>query len=50
MRNMMTALGHPQPAIAVKTDNSTAIAFVNDTLKKKKSKSWDMNYHWISDQ
>ena len=50
MRNMMIALGHPQPATPVKTDNSTATAFVNDTFKKKKSKSWDMNYHWISDQ
>ena len=50
MRNMLTTLGHPQPATPVKTDNSTATAFVNDYLKKKKSKSWDMNYHWLSDQ
>ena len=31
---MLIALGHLQPAIPAKTDNSTASGFVNDTLKK----------------
>ena len=49
MRNILTVLGHPQPATPVKTDDSTATAFANDYIKKKKSKSWDMNYHWFGD-
>ena len=35
MRNLLTALGHKQPATPVKTDNSTATSFVNDTIKRK---------------
>ena len=47
---MSIALGHLQPAIPAKTDNSTASGFVNDTLKKKRSKVWDVRYHWLNDQ
>ena len=34
----------------MKTDNATAAAFVNDTLKNKRSKAWDVRYHWLSEQ
>ena len=47
---MSIALGYLKPAIPAKTDNSTASGFVNDTLKKKHSKVWDIRYHWLSDQ
>ena len=47
---MLTALDHLQPATPEKTDNSTASGFVNDTLKKKRSKACDVRYHWLSDQ
>ena len=50
IRHMLTILGHPQPATPIKTDNSTANSFVHDMLKQKRSKSWDMNYHWLSEQ
>ena len=50
IRHMLEALGHPQPATPTKTDNSTAAAFVTDTIKKKRSKSWDKDYHWLCDQ
>ena len=50
IRNMLEALGHPQRATAVKTDNSTASSFVQDLLKQKRSKSWDVRYHWLSDK
>ena len=50
IRNMLTALDHLQPATPARTDNSTASGFVNDTLKKKRSKAWDVRYHWLSDQ
>ena len=47
---MLTALYHLQPATPAKTDSSTASCFVNDTLKIKRSKAWDVRYHWLSDQ
>lgn len=39
------ALGGPQPATQCKTDYSTANSFINDTLKGKRSKSWDVRHH-----
>ena len=47
---MLEALGHKQVAIPVKTDNATAVSFVTDMLKKKRSKAWDVCYHWLSEQ
>ena len=50
LRNMLKALGHPQQTTAVKTDNSTAASFVKDLIKQKRSKSWDVRYHWLSEK
>ena len=50
IKHMLEALDHPQHAIPVKADNSTAVAFSNSTLKQKKSKSWDMRLNWIKDR
>ena len=47
---MLRALGHPQAATPVKTDNATAASFVTDMLKQKRSKAWDVRYHWLSEQ
>ena len=47
---MLTALGHPQGAVPEKTDNATAASFVKDMLKQKRSKSWDVQFHWLSEQ
>lgn len=47
IRRLLEALGHPQPPTPLKTDNSTSHAFVNRFLCQKKSKSWDMKYHWL---
>ena len=41
LRHMLQAPGHKQQPTAIKTDNKTAGQFVNKTLKKKCSKSWD---------
>ena len=49
IRYMLTALNHLQPPTIMKTDNSTASSFANNTLKSKRSKSWDMRYFWIID-
>ena len=50
IKQMLHALGHPQQAISVKTDNTTAASFVNDMIKQKRSKSWDVRFHWLSEQ
>ena len=47
---MLEALGHPQVAIPVKTDNTTAASFVTDMLKEKQSKAWDVRYHLLNEQ
>ena len=47
VRRLLEALGHKQPPTPLKTDNSTSNAFVNWSLRQKKSKSWDMKFHWL---
>ena len=46
-RNILTALGWPQPKTTLITNNNTAIGFANNTIKQAKSKSWDMNTNWL---
>ena len=50
LRVLLKALGHPQPATPLKTDNSTACAFINRSFCQRKSKSWDKKYHWLRDK
>ena len=50
IKRILNALGHPQPMTPIKTDNATAASFVTDMLKKKRSITWDMRYHWLSEQ
>ena len=47
---MLNALGHKQGITPVKKDNQTASSFVHNTLKAKRSKSWDMRYFWLKDR
>ena len=47
-QRMLMALGHPQTNTPVKTDNGTAVQFVKDTIKNKRSKLWDVRYHWLT--
>ena len=50
IRRLLEILNHEQGPTPIKTDNSTAASFVNEMIKQKRSKSWDMRYHWIRDQ
>ena len=47
---MLEAMGDPQLATPTKTDNVVADSFVTDTIKKKRSKSWDKDHHWLCDR
>ena len=42
-------MGHPQPPTPIKIDNSTANGFVHNNITQKRSKSWDMRFHWLRD-
>jgi hypothetical protein len=50
IRIALEELGHPQPPTPLKTDNSTATGCVNKSMKQKRSKSWDMRYHWLRER
>jgi hypothetical protein len=43
-------MGHPQDAIELKTDNTTADDIANKTVLQKRSKAMDMRYLWIQDR
>ena len=45
IRTLLHELGHPQPAIQIQVDNSTADDFANDTIKQKRSKAIDMRFY-----
>ena len=50
IRLALEELGHKQPKTPLKTDNSTAANFANSSLRQKRSKAWDMCYHWLRDR
>ena len=50
IRQALLDLGHPQPPTPLKTDSSTSNDFVHANMKRKRSKSWDMRYHWLRDR
>jgi hypothetical protein len=52
---MITALeemGHPQPinGTPLETDNSTADGILKAQVRMKRSKAFDMRYHWLKDR
>ena len=42
-------LQHPQPpdGCPFKMDNPVTNGFIHKNIKQKRSKSWDMRYHWL---
>ena len=40
-------MGQSQPPTPIQTDNDTATALANQTIKQKYSKTVDMRFHWI---
>ena len=49
-RLICKAMGHSQTTTEVRCDNQCAVGIANDTCKLKRSKSFDMRYHWIRDR
>ena len=50
LRNCLVAMGFPQPATPLKTDNSTANGILNNTMKQKRSKAIDVRFYWLRDR
>jgi len=50
LRNILEALGYSQPPTSIQCDNMCAVGLANDSVKIKRSKSIDMNFHWIRDR
>ena len=47
IRHLLHEMGHLQPPTIIATDNSTTAGFANNNIQLKRSKSWDMNLHWL---
>ena len=50
IRRILEAIGHPQKETRIKIDNKTANSFVHASMRVKRSKTWDMRYHWLREQ
>ena len=50
IRRTLEAIGHPQQLTKIKTNNSTENSFVHASMRIKRSKKWDMRYHWLREQ
>ena len=50
IRTTLQELGHSQPPTPIQTDNSTTVGFANSTIKIKRTKAMDMNFHWVKDR
>ena len=50
LRTILQAMGHPQPATPIQTDNACANGIANDTVKQKRSRAMDMRFYWVRDR
>ena len=50
IRNILTAMGHKQPATPIQTDNLTAEGVINNKIQPKRTKAMDMRFHWLRDR
>ena len=48
-RLTLAELGHPQPPTPIHIDNTTTIGIVNNTIKRQRSQTMEMQYFWLLD-
>jgi hypothetical protein len=46
----LTEVGHIQPTMPLRTDNSNIFGILNKNIKQKRSKAMDMRYNWLRDR
>jgi hypothetical protein len=47
LRQSLIEMGWPQPRSPIQCDNSTAVGVTNQTIIPRKTKSMDMQFHWL---
>ena len=50
LRTALIEIGHPQPATPICTDNTTANDLIAGRIKQRRSRAFDMRYHWVKDR
>ena len=40
-------IGWPQPRSSIQCDNSTSVGVANDNIVQRKTKTMNMQYHWL---
>ena len=50
LRHCLEELGHHQPATRMRTDNQTALGFTRNTIKQKRSRTFDRQFWWLKDR
>ena len=43
-------MGHHQPSTPIKTDNTTTLGVVTNTIKRKRTKAMNTRFHWVRDR
>ena len=49
IRNILHDMNHPQPPTPIKTDNTTTLGIIANTIRRKCTKSMDIRFHCVSD-
>ena len=50
IRTILMAMGHKQPATPIQADNLTAKGVINSKIQPKRTKTMDMQFHWLRDR
>ena len=50
LRKTLSDLGYPQPATYILVDNEVASGITSNTIEPKRTKSIDMQFHWLRDR
>ena len=50
LRKTLSDLGYPQPPTFILVDNKVAHGIASNTIEPKRTKSIDMQYHWLRDR
>ena len=50
IRLILEEMGHKQPPTPIHCDNKTATGIANNTVKKQRSRTFEMRFFWVCDQ
>ena len=50
IKRVLEGMENKQKPIGLRTDNSTANAFVDSSMRNKQSKDWDMRFNWLREE